>query len=91
MESAVNQVGQLAGSLLGGRAAGRRGGPPVAADAALEFTARWVAQLRRLEALVDGLGMAVALASGVYVRGDEAVAGAVARGSGPDATAGSAS
>jgi hypothetical protein len=84
VESAVNQVGQLAGSLVGvGGQLADAVGQPVAADAALELTLRWVTQLRRLEALVDGLGMAVGLASELYARGDEAVAGALERGSGP--------
>jgi hypothetical protein len=76
--SAAQELGQLTGSLMGvGGQLADAVGQPVAADAALEFTMRWLAQLRRLHALVDGLGMAMALAGELYVHGDEDVARAL--------------
>jgi hypothetical protein len=75
MGSAAQELGRLTGSLLGvGGQLADAVGQPVAADAALELTMRWLAQLRRLQALVDGLGMAMALAGELYVHGDEDVA-----------------
>jgi hypothetical protein len=76
--SAARELGQLTGSLVrvGGQLADAVG-QPVAADAALELTMRWLAQLRRLHAQVDGLGMAMALAGELYVQGDEDVARAL--------------
>lgn len=82
--SAAQELQQLIGSLVGvGRQLADAVGEPAAAGAALEFTARWGVQLRRLEALVDGLGMAVALAGERYVRSDADVAGALEGGPGP--------
>jgi uncharacterized protein YukE len=78
---AAQELRQLAGSLAGvGGLLADAVGQPAAADASLEFTARWVGQLRHLEALVDGLGMALALAGELYRDGDREVAGAFGAG-----------
>jgi hypothetical protein len=82
--SAVHRVEALAASLVGvGGQLVDAVGLPGAADAALDFTVRWVAELRRLEALVDGLGVGLALAGELYVRGDTGVADAFEGGPGP--------
>lgn len=82
--SAARELQQLAGSLaaVGGQLADAVG-QPAAADASLEFTVRWVVQLRRLELLVDGLRAGVELGSQLYVRTDEDAAQALGGRPGP--------
>jgi hypothetical protein len=74
--SGAQELERLAGSLatVGWQLADAVGQPP-AADASLELTARWVGRLGQLAALVDGLGVAVALAGELYRDGDREVAG----------------
>jgi hypothetical protein len=79
--SVARELERLAGSLatVGWQLADAVG-QPAAADASLELTARWVGQLGRLAGLVDGLGVAVALADALYRDGDREVAGAFGAG-----------